>query len=129
MAQAPTDTDGRTEATSPGSQGSSLARRSESASLQTDKGATTIADTVPGYDAAGWVGIAAPARTPDEIVAKVNADMTALLRDPAIVREFHERATIPAPSTPAEFAAFIDKEMATWATVVPSTLSGVSVLM
>ena len=80
-----------------------------------------IADTVPGYDAAGWVGIAAPAKTPDEIVDKVNADIVALLRDPAVVREFQDRATIPAPSTPAEFSAFIDKEMAIWASVVKAT--------
>jgi tripartite-type tricarboxylate transporter receptor subunit TctC len=80
-----------------------------------------IADTVPGYDSAGWLGFAAPARVPDEIVAKVNADVTGLLRDPAIVRQIEERASIPAPGTPAEFVAFIAKEIATWAEVVAAT--------
>ena len=80
-----------------------------------------IAETVPGYDSAGWVGLAAPAKTPDDIIAKVNADVTALLRDPAVARQFIERSAIPSPSTPKNFAAFIDKEMATWAEVVKAT--------
>src|SRR3954468_10234689 len=45
----------------------------------------SIGETVPGYDSAGWSGLVAPAKTPDEIVAKVNADMVALMRDPAVL--------------------------------------------
>ncbi len=81
----------------------------------------TIAETVPDYNSAGWSGIAAPAKTPDEIVGKVNADVTALLRDPTIVRQIEERAGVPDPGTPASFAAFIAKDMATWAEVVKAT--------
>jgi tripartite-type tricarboxylate transporter receptor subunit TctC len=81
----------------------------------------TIAETVPGYASAGWSGIAAPARVPDEIVARINADVTALLRDPGIVKQIEERASIPDPGTPSQFAAFIEKDMATWAEVVKAT--------
>jgi tripartite-type tricarboxylate transporter receptor subunit TctC len=81
----------------------------------------TIAETVPGYDSAGWSGLAAPARTPQEIVDKVNADLTALLRDPAMARQIEERASVPDPGTPAEFAAFIARDMATRAEVVKAT--------
>ena len=81
----------------------------------------SIGETVPGYDSAGWSGLVAPAKTPDEIVNKVNADVTALLRDPAVLRQFDERATLAAPTAPAEFAAFIAKDMATWAEVVKAT--------
>jgi len=81
----------------------------------------TIAETVPGYASAGWAGLAAPAKVPDEIVAKVNADVTGLLRDPALVRIIEERASIADPSTPGGFAAFIEKDMATWAEVVKAT--------
>ena len=80
-----------------------------------------IGETVPGYDSAGWSGLVAPARTPDEIVNKVNADLVALMHDPAVLRQFEERATLAAPTTPAEFAAFIEKDMATWAEVVKAT--------
>jgi len=80
-----------------------------------------IGDTVPGYDSAGWSGLVAPAKTPDEIVNKVNADLVALMRDPAVLRQFEERATLAAPMTPAEFADFMAKDMATWAEVVKAT--------
>ena len=81
----------------------------------------SISETVPGYDAAGWSGLVAPAKTPDEIVNKVNADLVALMRDPAVLRQFEERATLAAPMTPAEFSTFIAKDMATWAEVVKAT--------
>jgi tripartite-type tricarboxylate transporter receptor subunit TctC len=63
----------------------------------------------------------APAKTPDEIIAKVNADLVSLMRDKAVLRQYEERATLAAPTTPAEFAAFIEKDMATWAGVVKAT--------
>ena len=81
----------------------------------------SIGATVPGYDSAGWSGLVAPARTPDEIVNKVNADLVALMRDPAVLRQFEDRATLADPLTPAEFAAFMAKDMATWAEVVKAT--------
>jgi len=80
-----------------------------------------IADTLPGFDAAGWSGLAAPARTPLEIVAKVNRDVNALLQDPAVVREIERRAGLPAPGSPIQFAEFIKKEIDTWGEVVRAT--------
>jgi len=80
-----------------------------------------IADTLPGFDAAGWSGLAAPARTPLEIVAKVNRDVNTLLQDPAVVREIERRAAMPAPGSPIQFAEFIKKEIDTWGEVVRAT--------
>ena len=59
-----------------------------------------IAATIPGFNAAGWSGLAAPARTPLEIVAKVSRDMQALLNDDAVVKLIEQRAALPAPGTP-----------------------------
>jgi len=81
----------------------------------------TIAQTLPGFDAAGWSGLAAPARTPLEIVAKVNKDVQALLNDPAIIRQIEQRAAVPAPGSPLQFADFIKKEIDTWGEVVRAT--------
>jgi tripartite-type tricarboxylate transporter receptor subunit TctC len=80
-----------------------------------------IGETVAGYDSAGWSGLVAPAKTPDEIVNRVNADLVALMRDPAVLKQFDDRATLADPMTPAEFAAFMAKDMATWAEVVKAT--------
>jgi tripartite-type tricarboxylate transporter receptor subunit TctC len=81
----------------------------------------SIGATVPGYDSAGWSGLVAPARTPDAIVNRVNADLVALMRDPAVLRQFEDRATLADPLTPGEFGAFIARDMATWAEVVKAT--------
>jgi len=81
----------------------------------------SIGETVKGYDSAGWSGLVAPAKTPDEIIRKVNADLVGLMRDPAVLKQFEQRATLADPLTPAEFAAFMEKDMATWAEVVKAT--------
>lgn len=81
----------------------------------------TIARTIPGFDAAGWSGLAAPAKTPPEIVNKISADIQKLLNDPEIVKQIEARAALPAPGGPAEFSAFIKKEIDTWGDVVRAT--------
>ena len=84
-------------------------------------GIPPIADTLPGFDAAGWSGLAAPARTPLEIVAKVNKDINTLLQDPAVIRQIEQKAAMPAPGSPIQFAEFIKKEIDTWGEVVRAT--------
>jgi tripartite-type tricarboxylate transporter receptor subunit TctC len=75
----------------------------------------TLAETLsPGYEAAGWAGLAAPAGTPAEVVARISADVRQILTDRAIVERLHGMATTPDPGTPAEFGAFIRAEIAKW---------------
>ena len=81
----------------------------------------TIGETISGFDAAGWSGLAAPVRTPSGIVDRISGDVQALLRDSAVIRQIEERAGIPAPGTPAEFSAFIAKVIETWGEVVKAT--------
>ena len=74
-----------------------------------------IADTITGFDVAAWGGIAAPAKTPPEIVLRVAIDVQAVLRETAVVRELGDNGT------PAEFSAFIRKELEIWAQAVRAT--------
>jgi len=75
----------------------------------------TIDETVaPGYQAFGWSGLVAPAATPPEIVRKVNADVVAILQDPAVEARLLELGTLPDPGTPEQFGAFIRAEIAKW---------------
>jgi tripartite-type tricarboxylate transporter receptor subunit TctC len=75
----------------------------------------TLAETLsPGYDSVGWTGLAAPAGTPAEIVRKINAEVVAILRDPAMVTRMAEMGSIADPTTPEEYAAFIRSEIAKW---------------
>lgn len=80
-----------------------------------------IAATIPGFNAAGWSGLAAPARTPLEIVAKVSRDIQTLLNDDAVIKQIEQRAALPAPGTPIQFAEFIKNEIDTWGAVVKAT--------
>jgi tripartite-type tricarboxylate transporter receptor subunit TctC len=75
----------------------------------------TIAETVaPGYGAYGWTGLCAPTGTPAEVVQKINADLVAILRQPAMQARFIELGGSAAPGTPEEFAAFVRREIAQW---------------
>ena len=75
----------------------------------------TIAETLsPGYEAVGWSGLVAPAATPPAIVARISADVGAILRDPAMVRRIEETGAVADPSTPEQYAAFIRAEIAKW---------------
>jgi tripartite-type tricarboxylate transporter receptor subunit TctC len=75
----------------------------------------TLAETLaPGYESVGWTGLVAPAATPPEIVRRINAEVVAILREPAVVARMTEMVTIPQPTTPEEYAAFIRSEIAKW---------------
>jgi tripartite-type tricarboxylate transporter receptor subunit TctC len=77
-----------------------------------------IADFLPGFSAAAWHGIFAPAGTPRPIVDKLSAEIQAVMKDPAIVEAFAKVDTIPVGNTPAQFSAFIDAETERWGAVV-----------
>jgi tripartite-type tricarboxylate transporter receptor subunit TctC len=73
-----------------------------------------IAETLPGYEAIGWGGLCVPTGTPEPIVARINADVTALLRDPTFAARVVQLGGTPAPQTPAEANAFVRSEIAKW---------------
>ena len=79
----------------------------------------TIAESgYPGYEAVNWFGIVVPARTPDEVVRKLNAAIRQAVALPD-VREFYEnRGADQATSTPEEMRTFLQKETEKWAAVV-----------
>jgi tripartite-type tricarboxylate transporter receptor subunit TctC len=79
----------------------------------------TIAESgFPGFEATGWFGVLAPARTPQPVVRLLHSEMTDALRMPEI-RERLERAGFDlVGSTPEAFAAYIRSEIAKWAKVV-----------
>jgi tripartite-type tricarboxylate transporter receptor subunit TctC len=64
-----------------------------------------------GYDVSGWFGLVAPAATPPDIIAKLNAAVVTALKDPEVAQRIRLIGMEPAPTTPAEFAALIDSEI------------------
>jgi tripartite-type tricarboxylate transporter receptor subunit TctC len=81
-------------------------------------GVPTIAQTVPGYAADIWHGIAAPKGTPADIVDKLHENINAILTDPAMKPKFANLGAEPAPMTTADFDTFITAEVDKWAKVI-----------
>jgi tripartite-type tricarboxylate transporter receptor subunit TctC len=77
-----------------------------------------IAESVPGYEATGWTGIGAPAHTPPDIIAVLNAQVNAALADPTFKTRVGDLGMQPFASSPAEFGKFIADYTNKWATVI-----------
>lgn len=79
----------------------------------------TIAESgFPGYEAATWYGVLAPAGTALPIVRKLNAEIIGTLNNPELRQRMSSQGADPAPTTPEEFAAYIKSEVTKWAKVV-----------
>jgi tripartite-type tricarboxylate transporter receptor subunit TctC len=81
----------------------------------------TIAETgLPGYEVGNWYAIVAPARTPEPIVARLNADIVKVLGAAEMKRRLVELGADPVGSSPEELARYQQAELAKWAKVVRS---------
>jgi tripartite-type tricarboxylate transporter receptor subunit TctC len=79
----------------------------------------TIAESgVPGYDMSSWFAFVAPAKTPADIIRKMNADTLTVLAEPAIKARLDKLGVIPAGSTPEALGAHLKEEMAKWGPVI-----------
>jgi tripartite-type tricarboxylate transporter receptor subunit TctC len=77
-----------------------------------------IAEVVPGYEASGWQGIAAPVGTSAEIVARLNLETNACLGDPKLVARLTDLGGTPFVITPDEFRKFIAEFIDKWAKLI-----------
>jgi tripartite-type tricarboxylate transporter receptor subunit TctC len=79
----------------------------------------TIAELgIAGFDAEAWWGLLAPAKTPPDIIARMNAAMAKALRDPTVERSLREQGIAYELSAPPAFGAFIAAEVTRWAKVI-----------
>ncbi|MGE5523576.1 MAG: Bug family tripartite tricarboxylate transporter substrate binding protein [Rhodospirillaceae bacterium] len=70
------------------------------------------------FEAVGWIGIAAPAKTPAAILDKLNAEMNAILNKPDVKERLATLAFTPAGDTRAQFTAYIKSEIEKWGKAV-----------
>ncbi len=73
---------------------------------------------VPGFDAVSWWGLLAPAKTPPEIITRMNAAMAEALNDPMVKQNLSEQGVDYRLSSPDEFGRFVENEVTRWAKVV-----------
>ncbi|MFL5093356.1 MAG: Bug family tripartite tricarboxylate transporter substrate binding protein [Xanthobacteraceae bacterium] len=80
--------------------------------------AAAIAETLPGFVSATWVGAFLPPKTPKQIADKLTADFTEAVREPQVARRFRDHASEPAGLAPEATAAFVRNEAERWKKVI-----------
>jgi tripartite-type tricarboxylate transporter receptor subunit TctC len=90
-----------------------------------DKRSTVLPDVptmseagVPGYETTIWLGIMAPKGTPQDIVDRLNAEITKIMAKPAIREAWAKQGAVPMTMSPAEFDAFLRRDIDKWAKVI-----------
>jgi tripartite-type tricarboxylate transporter receptor subunit TctC len=78
----------------------------------------TIGETLPGYEVVLWNGLLAPAKTPPDIIDRINRAAVEALRSVDVKAKLAEQGSEPVGNTPAEFRAFIDSELVKWRRLV-----------
>ena len=78
-----------------------------------------------GFDISTWFGLLAPAGTPKDVIAKWNAEVTKILNSPEMRERLTAQGAEPAPTTPEQFAAFIQSELPKYARIVKASGSKV----
>jgi tripartite-type tricarboxylate transporter receptor subunit TctC len=78
---------------------------------------TFIESGFPNYEIGSWQGVLAPAGTRPEVIAKVNRELVAFLKTPAMRERMAREGAEPVGSTPQEFAARVKSEVEKWAKV------------
>ncbi len=69
---------------------------------------------IPGYEITNWFGVFAPAGTPQDVVDRLAASIAPFLADPAAAAAFQKQGVQPAPMSPAEYRAFVQRDVAKW---------------
>jgi tripartite-type tricarboxylate transporter receptor subunit TctC len=77
-----------------------------------------VAETVPGFEMAPWVGLIAPAGTPKAILDKLGEATLAVMRDPAVIKQYADQQLTVMALEPDRFAALIRSDTEKWGKVV-----------
>ncbi|MBI2294617.1 MAG: tripartite tricarboxylate transporter substrate binding protein [Betaproteobacteria bacterium] len=79
----------------------------------------TIAEAgLPGYEAYAWAGMIGPANMPRDIVMRLNKEIVATLSQKDVIDRMLADGTVPTPSSPEEFVAYMKSELKKWGDVV-----------
>ncbi len=79
----------------------------------------TVAETgVPGFEAIGWFGVFAPARTPPQIIKKLNAEIAAIMKLPDVYNRLVDQGAEPVSAPPDELRKLLAHEIAKWGKVI-----------
>jgi len=71
-----------------------------------------------GFEVSGWYGLAAPARTPQPVIARLNSELVKILSSGEAAQNLSRRGYDPAPTTPEAFGKYLNSEIARWTKAV-----------
>ena len=71
-----------------------------------------------GFQAVAWNGLTAPARTPKDVIGKINADVLKVIRSPELVERLKAEGSDPVGNSPADYSAFLRAEIAKWSKII-----------
>ncbi len=71
-----------------------------------------------GFQAVAWNGLCAPARTPKDVIRRINADVLKVIRSPELAERLKAEGSDPVGDSPEQFAAFLREETARWRKVI-----------
>jgi tripartite-type tricarboxylate transporter receptor subunit TctC len=80
----------------------------------------TVGETVPGYESTIWLGLMAPKGTPKEVIDFLNKHVNAVIQKPEVKEAWLKQGAIPVVKTPAEFDAFLRKDIDKWGKLIKS---------
>jgi tripartite-type tricarboxylate transporter receptor subunit TctC len=80
--------------------------------------APTIAETVPGFSATLWVGLMAPAGTPQPVIDRLNSEISKILAREDIRDSWRQQGAVPLVMTQAKFKTFMESQVTLWAKVI-----------
>jgi tripartite-type tricarboxylate transporter receptor subunit TctC len=72
---------------------------------------------LPGFDTYEWYGVFAPGNMPKDVLAKLSREIARIVNLPDMSEKLSVQGAIPVGNTPAEFSAFVKREMDTWGKV------------
>lgn len=79
----------------------------------------TVAEAgLPNYEAGQWLGVFAPAGTPNTIVQRLNVEISGAVRTPATAQVLQNRGLVPLTASPEEFAKLLQADIAKWSNVL-----------
>ena len=79
---------------------------------------TVASEALPGFDSTLWIGLVAPAGTPQAVVEKINADIAKAMKEADVIAAFEAQGLTPAWNTPEEFRALAKKDSDRWTALI-----------
>ena len=84
-----------------------------------------MAETIPGFEAVGWLALMAPPGTPAPLARRISDDLRKVLSEPAFEKRYEELGTYIRVTTPEQLTAFIREQQQIWRPVIAETAKAI----